>query len=410
MKIWQLCTPRELFSEETGGAVASVVADLSRELVALGHDVSVAARVDGTRLHHTGGSFVALGEVPWPRSFPTRLRWRYETAINRAFGWPWPAYSGYLRALRAELRRRPVPEVVVVHNDPFAVRYLHRWARGATVVLWMHNIPYRLPRRRRGADRAELVVTVSDYLAEKVAPRLGVERADIVTVHNGVDAQAFHPRRGFDEPTTPLRVLCLGRLDEFKGADVALAAVCDLQAEGTAIELDVVGSPWFAPTPRVPRSNWGEQFVLDLAAAGAHHTPHVPRPEVMEITRAHDVVCVLSRWEDPFPLVVLEAMASGCAVVATERGGIPEAAGDAARYVAPDDPAAVAAVLREFASDPSSLAAAKGSARQRATECTWRRATLTFLHALARVGVPATPPAGTGPDAPRPAGRSETVT
>ncbi len=397
MRIWQLCTPRELYSTETGGAVATVVAALARELVAQGHDVTVAARSDRTRRPETGAEFVSLGAIPWPSTPRAKIRWKTESVLNRVFGWPWPATTTYLRALRRQLRLATAPpEVVVVHNDPFVLRYLRRWAPKATVVLWMHNEPYRLPRRHRPADDADLVVTVSRFIATKVGPKLGLDPSRVVPIHNGVDSEAFHPRPGFDAPATPLRVLCLGRLDRRKGADTALEAVRRLRSEGLAVELDVVGSPWFAPTPGVDQGSWADDFVAELQAAGAHHLPHVDRDQVTAIVRAHDVVCVLSRWDDPFPLVVLEAMASGCAVVATERGGIPEAAGGAARIVAADDPAAAAQVLEEWASDPASLAAAKHAARRRALECTWARATDQFLGALAEH----TPARSTSPSAP----------
>jgi len=373
-----------LYSTETGGAVATVVAALSRELVAQGHEVTVAARSDGTRRPETGAEFASLGAIPWPSTPAAKLRWKAEAALNRVFGWPWPATATYLLGLRRQLRGAPaLPEVVVAHNDPFVIRYLRRWAPGATVVLWMHNEPYRLPRRHRGADDADLVVTVSRFIATKVGPKLGIDPSRLVPIHNGVDSVAFHPRPGFDAPATPLRVLCFGRLDPYKGADVALDAVRLLRSEGLAVEFDVVGSPWFSPTPGVDQGSWADDFVTELQAAGAHHLPHVDRDQVTAIVRAHDVVCVLSRWDDPFPLVVLEAMASGCAVVATGRGGIPEAAGGAARLVASDDPVAAAEVLEEWATDPLSLAAAKRAARQRAVECTWARAAAQFLGALA---------------------------
>jgi glycosyltransferase involved in cell wall biosynthesis len=388
MKIWQLCPPRELFSTETGGAVATVVAEVSRELVARGHDVTVAARDDGTPHPECGSSFASLGSVPWPESPLKTLRWKAETAVNRVFGWAWPAYASYLVLLRRRLRGSAVqPDVVITHNDPFVVRYLHRWAPSVPVVLWMHNEPHRLPRRRTAGDRAEMLVTVSDFLARASADRFGLPSDEIVVVHNGVDHVAFHPRPGFDQFRTPLQVLCLGRLGRNKGADVAFSAVRRLQDEGRDVELEVVGSPWFSPTPGVPVDPWGERFASELAAGGAVHIPHVPRDEVTALVRNHDVSCVLSRWDDPFPLVVLEAMASGCAVVATDRGGIPEAAGGVARLVRSDDPDAVAAILREYLSDPDSLAAAKRAAVAHAVTCTWGRATETFLAALREQGI-----------------------
>ena len=389
VNIWQLCTPRELYSPETGGAVATVVAELSTELEALGHDVTVAARVDGSVLHDTGAAFASLGRVPWPVSLSARLRWKVESGLNRAFGWPWPAYASYLWTLRWRLRHSPTqPDVIVVHNDAFVVRYLRRWAPGATVVSWLHNEPQNLPRRRRPSDRADLVVTVSDFLAGRAAALMGLDRAEIVTIHNGVNAVAFHPRPGFDEPGAPLRVLCLGRLDVNKGADTALAAVRQLSETGVEIHLDVVGSPWFSATPGLPKDPWAEKFVSEISAAGGTHTPHVPRNQVTELLRAHDVVCVLSRWDDPFPLVVLEAMASGCAVVAASRGGIPEAAGGAAVLVPSDDPASVAAILGAWASQPAALAAAKRASVNRAAGATWEKAARQLVDALGAITQP----------------------
>lgn len=383
VNIWQLCTPRELYSPETGGAVATVVAELSAELIELGHEVTVAARIDGSALHETGADFASLGRVPWPVSAYSTLRWKIESGLNRAFGWPWPAYASYLGALWWRLRRSPgMPDVIVVHNDAFVVRYLRRWAPQTTVVLWLHNEPQNLPRRPRATDRADLVVTVSDFLAGRAAALLGADPAEFVTIHNGVNTVAFHPRPGFDEPSKPLRVLCLGRLDSNKGADVALAAVRQLAGKGVEIQLDVVGSAWFSATPGLPKDPWADEFVAELSAAGAVHTPHVPRDQVTTLLRAHDVVCVLSRWDDPFPLVVLEAMASGCAVVASSRGGIPEAAGGAAVLVPSDDPDSVATILEEWASQPAALAEAKRASVARAAVASWEESARRLVDAL----------------------------
>jgi glycosyltransferase involved in cell wall biosynthesis len=68
---------------------------------------------------------------------------------------------------------------------------------------------------------------------------------------------------------------------------------------------------------------------------------------------AADVVAVPSKQPDPLPNAALEASAAGCPVVAGH-GGLPEIVRDreTGRLVAPRDPAALAGVLAELASDP----------------------------------------------------------
>ena len=59
-------------------------------------------------------------------------------------------------------------------------------------------------------------------------------------------------------------------------------------------------------------------------------------------------------------------MASGAALLCSARGGLPEVGGDAAIYVDPDDPAAMADTLAALANDPARLAALSLAGRQRA--------------------------------------------
>jgi glycosyltransferase involved in cell wall biosynthesis len=90
-------------------------------------------------------------------------------------------------------------------------------------------------------------------------------------------------------------------------------------------------------------------------------------PDVLSEMRRAAIVVVPSRWQEPFGLVALEAMASGAAVIVSNRGGLPEVAGEAAVYVDPDDPAAIAAAIRVLACDDArrSALAEAGQARAR---------------------------------------------
>jgi glycosyltransferase involved in cell wall biosynthesis len=108
-----------------------------------------------------------------------------------------------------------------------------------------------------------------------------------------------------------------------------------------------------------------------MDAAGATYLGHVTRHDAPELLRQHDVVCVLSRSQDPYPLVTIEAMASGCAVVAANRGGLVEACDDAGLLVNPDDLSAVIAALRALATDPALLRSEKEKGVKRAAREPW---------------------------------------
>jgi glycosyltransferase involved in cell wall biosynthesis len=110
---------------------------------------------------------------------------------------------------------------------------------------------------------------------------------------------------------------------------------------------------------------------VKMDAAGAEYVGHVPRAKVPELVRAHDIVCVLSRSEEPFGLVALEAMASGCAVISSRRGGLPEACGGAAMLVDPDDFTAVKEVLRRLVTDQGLLRQTKWQSVERAARAPW---------------------------------------
>jgi glycosyltransferase involved in cell wall biosynthesis len=66
--------------------------------------------------------------------------------------------------------------------------------------------------------------------------------------------------------------------------------------------------------------------------------------------------------------VALEAMASGAAVIASNRGGLPEVAGDAALYVDTEDPPAIASAIRSLARDEARRSALAEAGRERARQ------------------------------------------
>lgn len=120
----------------------------------------------------------------------------------------------------------------------------------------------------------------------------------------------------------PKRILYVGTLSEFKGVHTALAGFAKVanSAVGSEIELSLVGGtiqPEYVTRLR--------RMAVDLGVANrVSFIGQFPREDLPRIYADHDVLLFPSEWEEPFSITLIEAMASGLAVVATTTGGTPE--------------------------------------------------------------------------------------
>lgn len=207
--------------------------------------------------------------------------------------------------------RASCPTAVIVHDASF-----------------VHD-PQWLPSRARrvlstmvpmAVSRADLVISVSETAAGDVAASLGVDPDRMAVVPNYA-APHFQPdgpsrevalRHGLDR-----FVLAVGDIGPRKNLGALAEAVALLNIEG--LELVIVG-----------RGREG-------ARVGGHRARflgHVPDVDLAALYRSAAVVCAPSLYEG-FGLTLLEALACGAPVVASDRGAHPEVARDAALLVAP---------------------------------------------------------------------------
>jgi glycosyltransferase involved in cell wall biosynthesis len=101
-------------------------------------------------------------------------------------------------------------------------------------------------------------------------------------------------------------------------------------------------------------------------AAGVRASGYRDRDAGLQSMGRAAIVVVPSRWQEPFGLVALEALACGAALICADRGGLREVAGDAAIYVDADDPVALAACIEALADDPPRRAALAQAGREQA--------------------------------------------
>jgi glycosyltransferase involved in cell wall biosynthesis len=185
------------------------------------------------------------------------------------------------------------------------------------------------PLWRLVVQEAEEIVCPSQTLRALVQRRS--PSATTAIIPNGIDVTSFRA----DQPKQP-RVLVVSRLFERKGVQHVLSALAELPP---GWELHIVGEGPYLPT-------------LQQVAERFNTKPHWhgwlenPSPELSALLETSSVFVFPSEAEN-FPMVLLEAMAAGTAIVTTEGTGCAEVVGDAALLVPPRDPAAIrSAVLR----------------------------------------------------------------
>ena len=296
--------------------------------------------------------------------------------------------AGWVKSVGArhhtlDMARRPAL------RDPFDVLTLRRLARGRDV-LHLHSskaaalgrvAAATLPRRARPAvvmtphywswlvggrleglyrwierllaRRCDVIVAVSEREEAEGHSVLGPD-ARLRLIPNGVDRAHFSPEgpSAAGDVGHPL-IVCVGRLSQQKGQDVAIRALALLSDRTSRLRL--VGGE---STPGHRRQL--EELATSLGVAERIEW-RGPVDDTAPEYRAADVVIAPSRWEG-MSLASLEALSCGSAMVATDVSG-SEALGSAGLIVPREDPGALAGAIDGLLRDPGKRGALGLAAR-----------------------------------------------
>jgi glycosyltransferase involved in cell wall biosynthesis len=246
------------------------------------------------------------------------------------------AAPAYLREFRRFVeRQRPV----LVHANSIytvAEAIVARRA-GSKALLHLHEMAPAgwkgRAARRLAWTRTDGVVAVSRASAADMSwrgktPQIAYEAAPIPD----------HPVETRAEPR-PFVVGTVGVVSQRKGSDIFVEAA-RLVGERDAVEFRMVGAQSDGPD-----AAWAADVLRDAERVGVRH---IPRTDVFAALREWDAFVLPSR-ADPFPIAMLEAMASGLPVVGTNVDGIAEQiAPGTGMLVEGDNPAALAEAILEM--------------------------------------------------------------
>ncbi len=370
--------PIEYYSPETGGALATIAMNHARELIKRGHKVTILAPGSNAPQYDVG-EVVSL-DIGTRDNLNILQRGFSSKIIRPLRGFDWLYTEYYFRSLKtALLNLKTAPDVVFFFNDWQTPAFVKKIVPTAKIILRLSNEV--LTNHRRPDDLLsplDLVIACSDYIRAWILRTYRLPADKVVRVHNGINLDEFYPdpeylNSAFLRGQGSLRVLMVGRVNASKGGDLVAQGVAQLKKEGLPVHLQLAGAVWFYGNENQGKDPYYQHLQTLLTQAEAEYLGHVPRYALGELFRQADVACAPSRWNEPFGNVPLEAMASGCALISSGRGGLSEFCTGAAQIINPDDQDDFTQALRKLATEKKFLQQQKQKSLLRAAEHSWDR-------------------------------------
>jgi glycosyltransferase involved in cell wall biosynthesis len=320
LRICLIASSRFPIAEPFAGGLEAHTHSLAKSLVARGHDVTVYAApgsdpdldvrtLDVAEYAPSDGARRDLAAPPdsWMRE-----------------------HHAYL-ALMMELQRAGRDGYDIIHNNtlhhlPIAMAS----ALDVPMITTLHTppTPWLESAMRLNAPASTFVAvsrSTASQWSETVVPAV---------IHNGVDTDHWVAGPGGSG------AVWFGRLVPEKAPHLAIDAA------------RLAGVPLVLAGPRHDPEYYDREIAPRLGD-DVHYAGHLAGTELVDLIGRSSVAIVTPRWEEPYGLVVAEAMACGTPVAAFARGGLTELVTPASgRLATPDDVAALAVAIREAVALP----------------------------------------------------------
>jgi len=198
-------------------------------------------------------------------------------------------------------RFRQACTVLNIHGIPQLERRAEQRYDAIPFNYWMNTLSY--------CNLADRIVVNSEFMRDSVVTWYGLDRKKVVVIPNGVDLKMYTENNNKIRLEGDPSIVYIGHLSRLKGIDILIQAIAELTNEFPGIKLHLIG-------------NGNDQFYMRLAKEkGVENNvifhgwlKHSLTPDYYKSSD----ICIFPSRHEGFGIVVLEAMASGIPVIASD--------------------------------------------------------------------------------------------
>ena len=212
-----------------------------------------------------------------------------------------------------KLEKKINSDLIELHNRPLYLKYLTRLIQNKNYILYFHNDPQTMSGSKTISERIFLlkncfkIIFNSNWSKRKFLENM---KSDYINSEKLVVINQSAKKNKVNINSKKKIITFVGKLNRAKGFDIfgnAIIKILKKNKEWTGI---VIGDE-----PR-DKLTFYHKNLLNLGFKN--------HDDVIKIYKKTSIAVVCSRWEEPFGRTSLEAAANGCALIISNRGGLPE--------------------------------------------------------------------------------------
>jgi len=213
--------------------------------------------------------------------------------------------------------------LIEIHNRPYLLKTIRKRIKNAKIILFFHNDPLEMrgsksiKERKYIINNCSAICFVSNYIKNQFLINLNENTDKLHVIYNGVNLVS---KIKYDKQKL---VTFVGRLVEEKGAHLFLEATKKLHKKYKNWDFMIIGSTRLGNNSKSKYSRKIIELISDMGS-NVKFTGYLPYNKTQTLMKKSEILIVPSIWDEPFGLVVAEGMMCGCAIIASNKGGIPE--------------------------------------------------------------------------------------